>query len=465
MKKEKIVNACIQGGKPLKGSITIAPNKNAILPAIAASILTDEEMVYQNVPMSPDVRILLNALRYMGAIIDDTTATIIVCCKGLKTHIVPKEHVDGIQAGYLFAGPLLARFGKAVIPQTSGCRLGYRGYEEHAHYFKKLGVVFTVTDQEIEFSLEQDIHDHRILEKDKLAYEKRKITYCNPFVTPTENILMLLAASSKYETTVCGIAQEPHVVQLLELLHRMGAHIQGNGSTITIIGEEKLKGATFVTGPDHVDYFGFAVLAAMTNADLLLHVGDPIASNIHHMNEYLEDVGIKTVCLEKGEILIKGSESKFDPGPTFQRADEHGTFKINPGPWPMFPVDSIPAYVAFSSTNPNTNTSLLINNWMYTDGFKYVQNLKEMGARVSLSDGQRVVINGVSGNPYTLNTSVVAPDVIEGARAVIMCALSGTGTYVIKNAQYILRRNPEFFDILKRIGCSIELERLESTTQ
>lgn len=461
--KKTTITATIKGGNQLTGEITIVPNKNAVLPAIAASILTDGQMEYHNLPYSPDVEKMLKTLSKMGAAVDDLSATISICCKNISTHIVPSDDINDMQAGYLLAGPLLARFGKASIPLSSGCRLGYRGFEDHAEYFKKLGVRFSVMENYVHFELIESIKDERITVKDNAMYEERSVLYSSPFVTPTENILMLLSGSSRFNTKVSGIAQEPHIAQLIELLKKMGANIKGSGSCLWVAGKDILSGATFTAEPDHVSYFGFAVTAAMTKSDITLCVPTPLPEGIIHMNEFLEKTGVKLELVKNG-VKIFGSQSAFTPNETFPKFDTD-VFKVNHGPWPMFPVDCLPSMLAWSSMNANPLTSTRLNNWLYSDGLKYVPVLREMGAKIGSFDDQRATVQGtLNGNPYNISADITAPDVIEGCRAVISCALAGKGTYEIKNVQYIMRREPNFFETLKHCGADIEITHFEETT-
>jgi UDP-N-acetylglucosamine 1-carboxyvinyltransferase len=452
----KTITIHVRGGKALSGMVKIVPNKNAVLPAIAASILTDETMTYYNLPQSPDVLNMLCALEEMGAAVDKDTATVTICCADLQDMPVPLEYIKDMQAGYLFAGPLLARFGSASIPMASGCLLGYRGYEDHAEYLRKLGVKFEVKDRYVTFTLEESIKDPRVSVVDDSFENERFVTYQSPYVTPTENVLMLLSKTSRYVTEVSGIAQEPHVAQLIELLRQMGARIRGKGSTVTVTGVDKLRGSTFVAEPDHVDYFGFAVLAAMTKSDLLLQVPTPLTSGIKHINDFISEMGIQFE-IQKDGVMVFGSTSTYRPVATFPKADKF-IYKMNPGPFPGFPVDCLPSFIGFSSMNPDPHTATRSINWMYTDGLTYVPVLKVMGAQVGSIDDQRVLIQGVTGgNPYTAEATVTAPSVIEGVRAIISCALAG-GKYTIKGVEYILRRNPKYFEILKELGADIEIE-------
>jgi UDP-N-acetylglucosamine 1-carboxyvinyltransferase len=449
----------IKGGIPLSGQVTIAPNKNAILPALIASILTDDVMTYKEVPESPDVKKILAALEKMGAVVTNKNAIVSICCKNLATSVVPNEIIKEMQAGYLFAGPLLVRFGEATVPPSLGCQLGYRGYHDHAEYLKKMGIEVSL----IEVNNQKYVHFKNTAKKEDLPivakhnsdlYKNRRISYTSPFVTPTENILMFLAGNSCFDTEVSGIAQEPHVAQLIDLLRNMGVQIKGKGSTIKIRNCCTLKGATFIPGPDHVDYFGFVITAAMTKSDieLLLHVDD----NIQHMNEIIISIGIE-LTVGKHSVTVLGSKSSFKPSSTFPRAHDANTYKMNPAPWPGFPIDCLPSFIAWSTLNQDPETSTASNNWMYDDGIKYVPVMRQMGARIPYFDLQRVTTTGTEQSPYRSSLlEVSAPDVIEGVRALISCALSG-GEYIIKNVQYILRRNPLFFEVLKKLGADIEV--------
>lgn len=456
----KNVTVKIKGGKRLSGSVQIAANKNAILPALTASLLTNEHMSYKNVPASPDVLKILDVLKKMGASVTHDTAhrEVTICCNNLTptAHTIAAADVQGMQAGYLFVAPLLVRFGQAVIPIAQGCKLGYRGYEDHVAYLGKLNVEATLLDEtHLRFSVREPIKNNQVSVAGGALSKHRKVTYSNAFVTPTENVLMLLAESSSYTTEVSGIAQEPHVVQLLQLLKDMGAQIEGKGSTVIITGSDTLSGATFTTEPDHIDYFGFVCMAAMTKSKLFLEL--PITDGIKHMNEFIKEMGIG-IEVQKDGVMVDGTNFTFSPTETFPKAGEL-EYKMNPNVWPGFPVDALPSFIALSAMNANPLTATRSTNWMYTDGLTYVSTLRQMGARVTVNDDQRVVMQGIQGgNPFMTEfpTSITAPDVIEGARAIISAALAG-GEYEIRNAQYILRRNPRFFDILKELGADIEV--------
>lgn len=460
MKKTK--NIHIVGGKPLVGTIQIVPNKNEILPKLIASILTDGVMVYTHVPKSPDVEKVLAVLKYLEADVDDDTATVTICCKKIVNKDIPFKMIEGMQAGYLFVGALLTRFKEVNIPIASGCALGYRGPEGHIEYLVGLGgIEHTRSDDSVSFRLTEPITDERLVARDSLQYQERKVFYTQPKVTPTENVLLLLAKSSRYKTEISGIAQEPHVQALIEMLREMGATISGKGSTIEVIGADKLKGVTVTAQPDHIDYFGCVVMAVMTKSDILLTMnGTSLAPGIVFMNKFIKQMGI-IFTIEGGNVRVFGSLSSYNPDDSFPRVKKFGHFMyaMKPGPSPAFPVDGLPSFIALSAMSKNLSISTFVNNWMYEDGLKYVPIIKEMGANISYCDDQMVVIDGTeSGNPFNKEKCIVveSPNVIEGTRAISYCAMAG-GNHVIKNAHYILRRSPEFFELHKRLGAQIEI--------
>lgn len=436
----------IKGGKSLDGTIEIVSNKNAVLPALTASILSDKPIYYNNIHRTPDVQKILNALILMGAKVADNDSRIAIWTEHLNTWEVPSS-VEGMQAAYLFVGPLLARFGQASVPITSGCNLGYRGPEDHIAYLSKLDVESSIKEGQIHFRLIESIKDERLVALDA-DIEKRKVTYLSRSVTPTENVLMLLAKTDRYETKLVGIAQEPHVVQLINLLRLIGVRITGEGSTLSVLGANHLGGTDveFWPDPDHVHYFGAAVQAVMTKSNIMLKT--KLTENILHMNEFMKSMGIKFEITNEG-VLILGRESSFNPDESFPKEiDENGStaYIMNPSPWPTFPVDCLPSFIAFSTMNSNMDSYTISNNWMFRDGITYAKAMKDMGANITY-DRQRVITFPTeSGNPYISSNGKIIeiPSVIEGCRAILSCGLAG-GDHIYTNAQYISRRDPHYF--------------------
>ncbi|MBP6904746.1 MAG: hypothetical protein KBB91_01665 [Candidatus Pacebacteria bacterium] len=463
----QIKNIRLNGGKPLNGVLKIAPNKNEALPKIAAALLTKDKMTYIGFPRSPDVLKLLSIMRALGAEVEDGTATITICCRNITTTIVPQKFVEDMQAGYLFAGPLLGILGQATIPVASGCDLGQRGYEGHVEYFKKFGVACTVTDNTITFKLpeysEEDptasIRNDDIVERGQLEYPVRSAIFRNPQVTPTENIILLAAKTTKYWTKISGIAQEPHIKQLIELIREMGATVVGEGSTIAILGSNNLKGVVVHLEPDHVDFYGSAVGCIINRTDDVF-LETRLTRGIIWTAELLEQLGAKLEIVHGEGVKIFGSRSVFAPDETLAKEKGHNNrrvYIVNPGPWPSHAVDFLPSTVNFASMNMDNKTSTIINNWMYQNGFKYVPILKQMGMSIDWYDNQRVCILGIAEEDRSFSQKLItinSPKVIEGTRAILSYGMA-RGNYVIYDIDYIFRRNPEFLTNYLNLGADI----------
>ncbi len=449
----------IKGGKPLTGPIHIVGNKNGVLPAIADSILTKETIVYNNIPCSPDVKKMLQALEIMGARVTTQWPTVMINCEHLEDTPVPRC-IEGMQAGYLFVGPLLRRFKKATVPIASGCNLGYRGPEDHIYYFSEIGVTSSINEDktEITFTAAEPFEEQRV-NANRSDFEERSITYTSANVTPTENILMFLCGASRYRTELNGIAQEPHVAQHINLMRSMGAKIIGKGSTLVVEGViQELHGAEFTPEPDHVHYFGAVIEIAMTGSDRPVHTR--MTPGILHMNTFIKKIGIKFELNDEG-VFVYGSQSSYTPDETFPREeDESGfiTYRMNTGPWPRFPVDCIASFIAWSTMNNTPGTRTVIYNDMYTDGLKYVKCMQEMGAEITIGKNEVITHYIKGGNPYLKQCReiIVVPNIIEGCRAINSCALSG-GYHILSNADYVNRRNPTYIEDLQTSGADIEI--------
>lgn len=450
----------VNGGNKLSGPITIVANKNAVLPAIASSLLTKETMEYHNVPKSTDVEKMLLTIELMSGKVTKQWPHILINCENLEDINVPRR-MDNMQAGYLFVAPLLYRFGKAVVPISSGCNLGYRGPEDHMYYFSELGVDAVInSDDTVTFTPRENFKEDRLNLKTNEILIDRSVTYIRQCVTPTENILMFLAGASKYRTEINGVAQEPHVAQHIDLLRQMGSKIIGKGSTLTIEGTmQDFKGAQFHPDPDHVHYFGAIVECVMTQSDRQVIVKK--SQGILHMNVFIKKLGIVIEENDDG-FFVHGSQSSYSPDETFPREVKEGgktIYRLQASPAPGFPVDCIPMFIALSTLNYHENTETEISNNMYTDGLTYVKCLRQMGAEIKYDRNKVVTYYSPRGNPYknsNYKETIMIPEVIEGCRAVITCALSG-GYHILENANYVCRRNPTYIEDQIVSGADIKI--------
>ena len=245
----------IHGGKKLKGEVIPIPNKNAIVATLPACLLSDEPIIYYDLPDTSDVQKILSILRKLGAdVVSDNLSKVTINCKNVKDYKIDYELGSQFRASIMFAGPLLARFGKVSVPMPGGCVLGARSIAAHIDSFNKVGIKVEYKRDTIEF----------IAPKKPLTDEL--VWQTEASVTATENVAMYLAGVAG-RVTIINAACEPHVSQLWHMLQTMGATIEGMGSNrITIAGSSKLGACEYHPAPYQVDIAGFIVAAAITKA-------------------------------------------------------------------------------------------------------------------------------------------------------------------------------------------------------
>jgi len=460
----------IIGGKPLFGEMPVEVNKNAVLPVLCATILTKKDCVLHNVPKSPDVLKILQALEEMGAQYywrKPKEATLVINCGSLKNKAVSNCVAD-IQSAILFVGPLLARFGEANVPVAIGCKLGRRGPEDLLHYLDILDVKTTADQDEkrLFFSINKKKFMSEEIIQSSIETITRHSTLEKKAVTATENLLMALSFVTKFDMKVDGIAEEPHVRFLTKILKEMGMNISGEGSILYVKGSfGPLKGfeCDFAYEPDYIDFYGHAVTVALTRGNVFLKCYVTYA--IKHMVGFLKNVGISCVICENG-VRIQGNRSSFIFSPGTSKITED-VYKLNPRMWPGFPPDSIPAAMALFSQH-GQNRKVVIDNWMYENALSYAPDLEKMGARIEIFDThygyQMAEIFSLPQSPNEeillfddQNTFIEGVGVIEGTRSLISYALQKEGKTIIKSIDPLLRRSPDFYAKLQNIGADIKI--------
>jgi UDP-N-acetylglucosamine 1-carboxyvinyltransferase len=428
----------VTGGVPLKGEVYPVPNKNAIVAALPAALLTDEDVIFHNVPKSTDVLKILEMLRLLGAEVEDGNYSCVkINCRNVKSYTVDKELGNLIRASVMFAGPLLARFGKAKIPVPGGCVLGKRSIAAHVDAFSKAGIKLSFED------------GYAFFEAPKKPETRYDVWQLEASVTATENLAMY-AAGVESEIIITDSASEPHVTQLLELLSKMGANIEGVMSNrITVKGRNKLKGAEFTPGPDHVDVGGLVVAAAVTQGEITLKNCN-IPSAFGGMIEWFRLFNIEIT--ESGEdLVVKGSGKIFvDTLNSGIPMAGEGLPKFVPRPWPGFPVDVLPVIVTLACKNDGT---VLIQNWMYETGLDYIRELNSMGANIFMADPQRIIVKG----PVSFKGGkVTAPGIIQACKSIYLASLCDPVETTIFGVDVLKRRYPNFIETYSRLGAKIE---------
>ncbi|MDR1302329.1 MAG: UDP-N-acetylglucosamine 1-carboxyvinyltransferase [Treponema sp.] len=423
----------IEGGYPIKGTIRASGNKNAALPCIAAALLTDEPVILRNIPDIEDVQVMLGVYRSLGGEVQAISANEYRMNLGnITTSAIPEEYARKIRASILFAGPLLARTGKVVLPPPGGDIIGRRRLDTHFLALTELGASVTSNDA-FTFSA--------------LALQGADIFLDETSVTATENALMA-AVLAKGETILTNAASEPHVQDLCRMLVSMGARIQGIGSNILIIqGVKKLSGCTFEIGADFMEVGSFIGLAAATQGDLTIQ--GPLPQDLRPTKIAFGKLGITwehegtTVHVPQKQVLAVN-------------CDLGGMIpKIDDAPWPGFPPD-LTSIVSVVATQ--VRGTVLVHEKMFESRMFFVDKLIAMGARIVLCDPHRAVISG----PTQLSGSeLFSPDVRAGM-AMVIAAMCAQGKSIIRNVYQIERGYENLVPRLSSLGARINSRRLIS---
>ncbi len=417
----------VQGGRRLSGTVRPAGNKNAALPAIAATLLADGPVELGNIPRIRDVETMLALVADLGATVEWIAAnTVRIDAKGATAKPLNPELCARIRASILLAGPLLARFGKVQLPPPGGDVIGRRRVDTHFLALEQLGAELRVGER---FEIEAK------------QLKGAEIFLDEPSVTGTENALMA-AVSAKGRTVLRNAAAEPHVQDVARLLVAMGASIDGIGTNVyTIEGGAPLHGCSYTIGPDHIEIASFIGLAAVTNAQLTIEGvrGDDLRSTLMGFDR----LGVRPRLDGDRLIVDAGQERRIRP-------DLGGHVpKLEDGPWPAFPADAMSIAVVVAT---QCEGMVLIFEKMFESRLFFVDKLIGMGARIVLCDPHRVVISG----PSPLRGGTVESPDIRAGMAMLLAALAAEGSSTIHNIGQIERGYENIDDRLRALGAQIQ---------
>lgn len=416
----------IEGGFPIKGRIRASGNKNAALPCIAATVLASEAVSLRNIPEIEDVLVMFEVLRALGAQVDRLGPNDWrVDPRGIGAWEVPAELARKVRASILFAGPLLARFGKVVLPPPGGDVIGRRRVDTHLLALEELGARIEI-DRAFRFSANKLVGADIFLDEAS--------------VTGTENALMA-AVRAEGRSVIRNCASEPHVQDLCRLLVAMGARIEGIGSNVLHIeGRSELGGADFSIGPDYMEIGSFIGLTAVTRGELVIEGVEP--EDLRPLKVGFGRLGIQWELKDRELRIPSGQSMKVVP-------DLGGQIpKIDDAPWPGFPPD-LTSIMAVLATQ--TDGTVLIHEKMFESRMFWVDKLIGMGARIVLCDPHRAVVSG----PVRLTGSeLTSPDVRAGM-AMVIAALCAEGTSTISNVYQIERGYERITERLKELGARV----------
>jgi UDP-N-acetylglucosamine 1-carboxyvinyltransferase len=418
----------IEGGRPLSGTVRAAGNKNGALPVLAATVLASEPVTLENVPRIRDVETMVELLVDVGA---DARwlgrNEVFVDASGVSKAELDPELCREIRASFLLAGPLLARFGRAVVPPPGGDVIGRRRLDTHIHAFQELGVSV-------------DLNGAYEMRTDGLRGTRMYLDEAS--VMGTENAIMA-SVLAEGETVVGHAACEPHIQDLCRFLVSLGARIDGIGSNVLHIhGVERLGGGTYQISPEHVEVASFAALAAVTGGDVTIADVEP--DDLIAIVPAFRKLGIR--------MEIDGRAVRVRPDQDLRIVDDLGGQipKIESGVWPAFPADLTSIALACATQSHGT---VLIFEKMFENRLFFVDKLVSMGARIILCDPHRAVVTG----PAKLYAQqLVSPDSIRAGMALVIAALCAEGQSTIGNIEQIDRGYERIEERLVALGASIE---------
>jgi len=413
----------IKGGKPLQGTVAISGAKNSALPAMAASLLTEERVSLHNIPRVRDIITMAKLLAFMGAsvMVDSfAAADYSVEAKSISHAEAPYDLVKTMRASILTLGPTLARIGVARVSLPGGCAIGARPVDLHLSALEKMGAEITTAHGFIEARAPRGR-----LQGGRVKFEK--IT-----VTGTENILMA-AALADGETVLENAAREPEITDLIELLRKMGAKISGDGTaTLRIEGARKLAGADHTVIPDRIEAGTFLVAGAMTGGDLSLINCDP------------EHLGATIALLQKAGAMVETT------GPHRVRVRAPRKLfaaDVTTEEYPGFATDMQAQYMALATQAEGTS---VINETIFENRFLHASEMIRMGAQISI-DGHRATVKG----PAALSGTTVQASDLRASAGLVLAGLVANGETIVERVYHIDRGYERIVEKLKAVGAVI----------
>ena len=418
----------MKGGNPLSGEVVISGAKNAALGIVAGALLTDEEVIIENLPDVRDINVMLEALRAIGAKVRRIESHVVsIQADQLSMKSVDDDAIRRIRASYYFIGALLGKYHQAKVALPGGCAIGERPIDQHIKGFTALGAEVEISEGYFVAKAEELVGQHIYLDVVSVG--------------ATIN-LMLAAVLADGQTIIENVAKEPHIVDVANFLNSMGANIRGAGTdTIRIRGVERLHGTTYGVIPDQIEAGTFMCAAAVTRGNILIK--NIIPKHMESIAAKLRDMG-NTVYEGDEEIQVIGGEK------------QRGT-KIKTLPYPGFPTDMQPQIAVTLALAEGKST---VTESIFENRFLYVEELKKMGADITVEDRVATIL----GQEKLQGATLHALDLRAGA-ALVLAGLAAEGITVLEDIGFI-RRGYEFFEKkLMNLGAKIILAKTEEEVE
>ncbi len=420
----------IEGGVPLKGEVTPSGNKNAVLPILAACLMTDEPIILHNVPSIRDVKDMRQLIASLGVEIKDLgDHSWRVTARIVRPADLDPDMCRRIRASILLAGPLTARACELRLPPPGGDVIGRRRVDTHIMGLRKLGA---------------DVKYERSFEFKAKQLKGADILLDEASVTGTENIIMA-AVTAKGKTIIRNAASEPHVQELCHMLNMLGARITGIGSNILFIeGVSRLHGGEFTIGPDYLEVTSFIGAAVVTHGEV--RIRNAGAKYLDMIRMVFRRIGVSWVL--DGEDIIVPSKQRLKIEPDLGNAIP----EIKTNVWPAFPTDVMSIAIVVAT---QARGSMLFHDWMYPSRMYFTDKLVGMGAQIVLCDPHRCIVNGPS---KLVSEKMESPDIRAGM-SLMLAALAASGQSTIRNVGQIDRGYERVDEKLLSLGANIVRER------
>jgi len=420
----------VEGGRRLEGTIRPGGNKNAALPILAATLLTDEPITLRNLPEIEDVRIMLQILEGLGAKVEKLGRNLVrIHAAGECSSTPDPELSKKIRASILLAGSLLARCGAAVISKPGGDAIGRRRIDTHLMALEALGAQIEVSAYEYRMSA-------RHLKGKKMFLDEAS-------VTATENAITA-AVLAEGDTLIYNAAAEPHVQDLCRFLNSLGARIEGIATnSLTIHGVDSIHGGEFTIPSDHIEVGSYIGLAAVTRSELLIE--NAVPEHMYAVRLMLEKLGV-AIEIEGENIRVRREQElriRYDIGAAVPKIDD--------GPWPLFPADLLSIMIVVATQSEGT---VMIFEKMFESRLFFTDKLIGMGARIILCDPHRAIIVG---GQRLYGGEISSPDIRAGM-ALLLAALCAKGESIIHNVHQIDRGYERIEERLNPLGARIRRE-------
>ncbi|MCL2510870.1 MAG: UDP-N-acetylglucosamine 1-carboxyvinyltransferase [Bacteroidales bacterium] len=426
----------VHGGKPLAGTIVPQGAKNEALQILCATLLTSEEVVINNIPDITDVNVLIELLGNLGVSVKRLSAdTVSFQARDVDVEVLKSpdffNKASRLRGSVMLIGPMLARFGKGIIPRPGGDKIGRRRLDTHILGLQKLGASF-------EYHSESSCYivDGKNLRGTYILLEESS-------VTGTANLVMA-AVMAQGTTTLFNAACEPYLVQLCKMLNSMGAKISGVGSNLLVIeGVEELHGTQHRLLPDMIEVGSFIGLAALTASEITI-------KNVRYdmlgvIPDIFSRLGVKIV--RKDDDLLIPKQEKYAIEPFL----DGSILTISDAPWPGFTPDLISIALV---TAIQAEGSVLIHQKMFESRLYFVDKLIEMGAQIIPCDPHRATVIGLARKYPLRGIRMASPDIRAGV-ALLIAALSASGTSIIENIDQIDRGYQNIDERLRALGADI----------